>query len=345
METEAEATNRAIQLGRVAGAPLYVVHVSCQPARRADRARAREGLGCLGRDVHAVPLRRRDACWRSRTSRARSTSTRRRRARRSTRSTCGRRSRPTCSRPLDRPLPVQLARAEGHQRPDFQVIPNGGPGHREPAAHALHVRRFARAGSSLNRFVELVSTNPAKLFGLYPRKGTIAPGSDADLVVWDPEKKLTISAATHHTNVNYSLFEGTAGDGCAGGRARPGPGDRRERRARRASQATGQFVKRARVRRGAAPAVAASRGSVAREMSDEAKRRARSTTRRGWAEHHPRRAPGRPRRRLLLRLHRPRVRARLRAHGRGRGDEAAARRGSRAKSSRSSSRRSASSRR
>ena len=61
---------------------------------------------------------------------------------------------------------------------------------------------------SLNRFVEITSTAPARIFGMYPKKGTIAPGSDADIVIWDPNAEYTISASTHHMRVDYSMFEG-----------------------------------------------------------------------------------------------------------------------------------------
>jgi dihydropyrimidinase len=67
-----------------------------------------------------------------------------------------------------------------------------------------------RAGRiSLNRMVELLATSPAKLFGLYPRKGTIAVGSDADIVIFDPQKRVTITAASQHSKSDYNLYEGT----------------------------------------------------------------------------------------------------------------------------------------
>ena len=91
---------------------------------------------------------------------------------------------------------------------DFWKIPNGGPG-LENRLQMIHEFGVRAGRISLNRMVELLSTNPAKLFGLYPRKGTIAVGSDADVVVFDPEKKVTISAATHHSRVDYNLYEGT----------------------------------------------------------------------------------------------------------------------------------------
>ena len=91
---------------------------------------------------------------------------------------------------------------------DFSKIPNGGPG-LENRLHMIH-EFGARAGRiSLNRMVELLATSPAKLFGLYPKKGTVAVGSDADLVIFDPERKHTITAATQHSKTDYNLYEGT----------------------------------------------------------------------------------------------------------------------------------------
>ncbi len=89
---------------------------------------------------------------------------------------------------------------------DFTKIPNGLPGVEDRLT--LVFQGVLDGRLSLNRWVEVVATAPAKLFGLYPRKGTIAPGSDADLVVFDPGAERTISARSHHMNVDYSCYEG-----------------------------------------------------------------------------------------------------------------------------------------
>ena len=111
---------------------------------------------------------------------------------------------------------------------DFSKIPNGLPSVED--RFTLLYGGVEAGHIDLNRFVELVATAPAKMFGLYPRKGTIAPGSDADIVVFDPKKERTISAATHHMRVDYSALRGRARARSARDRdaARAGPG--RERR-------------------------------------------------------------------------------------------------------------------
>jgi dihydropyrimidinase len=206
--TEGEATNRAIQLARVAGAPLYVVHVSCKEAiEPIARARTSDwqawGETCTqylfideskldqpgfegGKYVYTPPPRpkeHQEHLWHALATDVLSVV-----------------STDHC--------PFNWDGQKTLGRDDFSKIPNGGPGI-ENRLHMLWTFGVRAGRFSPNRFVELVSTNVAKFFGLYPRKGTIAVGSDADVVVWDPEKKLTVSASTHHSNVDYNLFEGT----------------------------------------------------------------------------------------------------------------------------------------
>lgn len=105
---------------------------------------------------------------------------------------------------------------EGHQgkinqkpfgKDDFSKIPNGVPGV-ETRMTVVYDGGVRSGRISLNRYVELMSTAPAKLFGLFPKKGTIAVGSDADIVIFDPNEQHTISAATQHSNCDFTLFEG-----------------------------------------------------------------------------------------------------------------------------------------
>ena len=100
-----------------------------------------------------------------------------------------------------------ILQSKQYGKDDFSKIPNGAPGveFRLPLLYDGGVRE---GRINLNRFVQLTSTAPAKMFGMFPQKGTIAVGSDADLVLFDPEAQHTLSANTHHSNVDYSLFEG-----------------------------------------------------------------------------------------------------------------------------------------
>jgi dihydropyrimidinase len=207
-ETEGEATNRAIQLSRVAGSPLYVVHVSCQEAVEPIAIAREKGWDVWGETctqyffvdytflerpnfegakyVYTPPPRdkaNQDILWNA--------------VRRDILSAI---STDHCA------FNWQGQKTLG--RDDFSKIPNGGPG-LENRLQMIHQFGVRAGRISLNRMVELLSTNPAKLFGLYPRKGTIAVGSDADIVVFDPEKKVTISAENHHSKVDYNLYEGT----------------------------------------------------------------------------------------------------------------------------------------
>src|SRR5438477_312648 len=207
-ETEGEATNRAIQLARVAGCALYVVHVSCAEAVEPIQLAREKGWNVHGETctqyffvdetflerpdfegakfVYTPPPRAKanqDVLWNAvRTDTLSAIST------------------DHCAFNWDGQKTLG--------RDDFSKIPNGGPG-LENRLHMIHEFGVRAGRISLNRMVELLCTNPAKLFGLYPRKGTIAVGSDADIVVFDPEKHHLITAATQHSKTDYNLYEGT----------------------------------------------------------------------------------------------------------------------------------------
>ncbi|WP_030757174.1 dihydropyrimidinase [Streptomyces griseus] len=203
---EAEATHRAIQLARVAGSSLYVVHVSAEEAV-AELAAARDkGLPVFGETcpqylflstdnlaepdfegakyVCSTPLRPKEhqaALWRGlRTNDLQVVST------------------DHC--------PFCFVGQKELGRGDFSKIPNGLPGV-ENRMDLLH-QAVVDGHISRRRWIEIACAAPARMFGLYPQKGTIAPGADADIVLYDPHATQVLSAETHHMNVDYSAYEG-----------------------------------------------------------------------------------------------------------------------------------------
>ncbi|GAA1431412.1 dihydropyrimidinase [Streptomyces thermospinosisporus] len=203
---EAEATHRAIRLAQVAGAPLYVVHVSAMEAV-AELARARdEGLPVFAETCPQYLFLSTDNLAEPDFEGAKY----------------------VCSTPL-RPKEHQAKLWQGLRtndlqvvstdhcpfcftgqkelgRGDFSKIPNGLPGV-ENRMDLLH-QAVLDGHISRRRWIEIACATPARMFGLYPKKGTIAPGADADVVIYDPHAEQVLSAETHHMNVDYSAYEG-----------------------------------------------------------------------------------------------------------------------------------------
>ncbi|MBO0725386.1 MAG: dihydropyrimidinase, partial [Blastocatellia bacterium] len=206
-KAEAEGVHRAIAIAEMANSPVYIVHLSCYDALKEVQAARDLGLPAFAETcpqyllldyslyekpdfegakyVMTPPLRDREnqeLLWR------------------------GLRGDDLQVISTDH-CPFCFKEQKELGRDDFSKIPNGGPGVENRMSLIYH-HGVTQGRISLNRFVELTSTAAAKIFGLFPKKGTIAVGSDADIVIFDPNREQTISAATHHMRVDYSAYEG-----------------------------------------------------------------------------------------------------------------------------------------
>jgi len=209
---EGEATGRAIALAEMAGVPIYIVHLSSADALQKVREARDMGLPAYAETcpqylflsydnyeeegfngakyVMSPPLREKwhqDVLWKGLAKNDLQVI-----------------STDHC--------PFCMSEQKELGKDDFSKIPNGAPGI-ETRLTLVHNGGVRQKRISLNRFVELCSTTPAKMFGLFPRKGTIAVGSDADIVVFDPKKKQTLSVKTLHMKVDYNPYEGTVVEG------------------------------------------------------------------------------------------------------------------------------------
>ena len=208
---EGEATNRVIRLGQAAKVPVYIVHLSAREALNAVRMARDEGLPAFAETcpqylflslddlgngfegakfVCSPPLRTKDhqpELWHGLVKDDLQVVS-------------------TDHCPFDFHGQKDLGKG------DFRKVPNGLPGV-EDRMDLLHDGGVVGGKITRERWVDIASTAPAKLFGMYPQKGAIAVGSDADIVVYDPNRKHTISATTHHMDVDYSCYEGRSVQG------------------------------------------------------------------------------------------------------------------------------------
>ena len=203
---EGEATNRVIRLAEAAGVPVYIVHLSAREALAEVRAARDRGSKAFAETCPQYLFLSLDDLGNGFQG-----------------------AKFVCSPPL-RPMdhwedlwaglvtddlqvistdhcPFDFHGQKDLGRDDFRKVPNGLPGV-EDRVDLMHDGGVVAGRISKERWVEIISTAPAKLFGMYPRKGSVSIGADADLVIYDPNRRRTISAATHHMAVDYSCYEG-----------------------------------------------------------------------------------------------------------------------------------------
>jgi dihydropyrimidinase len=204
---EAEAVHRAIALAEMAGVPVYIVHLSSEDALNQVREARDRGLPAFAETCPQYLLLSIDAMNVPGFEGAKYVFTPPLREKQNLPKLWDGLASDNLQVVSTDHCPFCFEDQKALGKDDFTKIPNGGPGI-ENRLQLLHHHGVNAGKITLNRFVEIVSTAPARIFGMYPKKGAIAPGSDADIVVWDPKAEHLISAKTHHMRVDYSMFEG-----------------------------------------------------------------------------------------------------------------------------------------
>jgi dihydropyrimidinase len=204
---EAEAVNRAIALAEMAGVPIYIVHLSSEDALNKVREARDRGLPAFAETCPQYLLLSIEELERPNFEGAKYVFTPPLRPKHHLPKLWNGLQHDNLQVVSTDHCPFCFEDQKILGKDDFTKIPNGGPGI-ENRLQLLHHYGVNHGQISINRFVEITSTTPARIFGLYPRKGVLQEGSDADIVIWDPSAEYTISAATHHMRVDYSMFEG-----------------------------------------------------------------------------------------------------------------------------------------
>jgi len=212
-EVEGEAANRAIRIAEVLGVPIYLVHNSCRQSLEAITRARNEGQRVYG-EVLAGHLLVDDSVYRDpdfEIAAAHVMSPPFRAKEHQEALWHGLQSGNLQTTATDHCCFCADQKAAG--KDDFRMIPNGTAGienRMEVLHHGVSTGRL-----TMNEFVAITSANAAKIFNVFPRKGNIAVGTDADIVVWDPAATKTISAKTHQQKIDYNIFEGMTVTGCA----------------------------------------------------------------------------------------------------------------------------------